>query len=118
MTALADADAVKQILLNLLENAVKYATDAEERAIEVRVAREGDRIVLTVADHGPGVPAAERDRVFADFYRPGEELIRETAGTGIGLALVRRLAESMGGRVDLVETRGGGATFRVFLGSA
>jgi signal transduction histidine kinase len=113
--ALVESDAVKQILLNLLENAVKYAKDAEDRTVMVRLSREGEDVVLSVADHGPGVPPGERDRVFADFYRTGEELTRETSGTGIGLALVRRLAESMGGRVELTETPGGGATFRVML---
>ena len=97
------------------KNAVKYAGGAEDRAIRVLLSREGEDVVLSVADHGPGVPPVERERVFADFYRPGEELTRETAGTGIGLALVRRLAESMGGRVELTETPGGGATFRVAL---
>ena len=111
--ALADADAVKQILLNLLDNARKYAAAAGDRRIEVVVAEEGERILLSVADHGPGVPEAERERIFEDFYRPGEELTRETPGAGIGLALVRRLARSMGARAAVAETPGGGATFRI-----
>ncbi|MHC4472967.1 MAG: sensor histidine kinase [Planctomycetota bacterium] len=118
VVALADSDAVKQILLNLLENGVKYAKGAGDRTLHVRLGREGEHAVLSVADHGPGVPPEERDRVFADFYRPGEELTRETAGTGLGLALVRRLTESMGGKVELTETPGGGATFRILLRSA
>jgi len=112
---LADPDAVKQILLNLLENAVKYATGAEDRTVTVRVAAAGDRTALTVEDHGPGIPPGERDRVFVDFYRTGEELTREASGTGIGLALVRRLAEGMDGRAEARETPGGGATLRVEL---
>ena len=112
---LAEPDAVKQILLNLLENAVKYAAGAEDRTVTVRVVAEGERTVLTVEDHGPGIPPAERDRVFVDFYRTGEELTREAAGTGIGLALVRRLAEGMNGRAEARETPGGGATLRVEL---
>jgi len=113
--ATANSDGVKQILLNLLENAVKYAAGAKEKTIGVVVADAGDRIALSVIDHGPGVPEAERDRIFTDFYRPGEELTRETPGAGLGLALVRRLAESMGGMAEVRETPGGGATFRVTL---
>jgi signal transduction histidine kinase len=113
--ALADRDAVKQILLNLLENAVKYATDAEDREIAVTVRDRGPRVALEVADHGPGVPAAEREKIFTDFYRPGEELTREAPGAGLGLALVRRLAVAMGGETSVHETPGGGATFTVTL---
>jgi signal transduction histidine kinase len=115
---MADADAVKQILLNLLENAVKYAGDAGDRTIALSVEPRGDRCVLSVADHGPGVAAAERDRIFEDFYRPGEELTRVRPGSGIGLALVRRLSEAMGAFADVRDTPGGGATFRVHLRTA
>ena len=115
---LADRDAAKQILLNLVENAVKYASRAGNRAITVRSAPDGAHTLLTVTDHGPGVPDAEKDRIFADFYRSGEELTRETTGVGIGLALVRRLAEAMGGAVSVGDTPGGGATFTVLLRAA
>lgn len=111
--AIADADATKQILLNLLDNAGKYAAGATDRRIRVRVADDRDGVALSVADHGPGVPPAERERIFEDFYRPGEELTRERPGAGLGLALVRRLAASMGARVRVAETPGGGATFVV-----
>ncbi|MEN8151633.1 MAG: HAMP domain-containing sensor histidine kinase [Planctomycetota bacterium] len=113
--AVANADAVKQILLNLLENAVKYAPDATDRTIRVAVRDAADGIDISVIDRGPGVPEEERERIFAEFYRPGEELTREAPGAGLGLALVRRLAESMGGSVEVGDTPGGGATFRVHL---
>jgi len=116
--ALADRDAVKQVLLNLLENAVKYAGGAEDRTLTIRAAEEGVRVALSVEDRGPGVPAAEREAIFEDFYRPGEELTREVPGAGLGLALVRRLADSMGGEVQLRETPGGGATFVLLLRAA
>jgi signal transduction histidine kinase len=112
---LACADAVKQILLNLLENAVKYAGEGGDRRLTIRTAPDGESTALSVIDHGPGVQPEERSRVFEDFYRVGEELTRETSGAGIGLALVRRLVESMGGVVGVEETVGGGATFVVRL---
>ncbi len=115
---LADPDAVKQILLNLLENAVKYARDAEDRRITLSTRADGAHTVLSVADHGPGVPEGERQRIFSDFYRTGEELTRETTGAGIGLALVKRLAEGIGGAVEIRENQGGGAVFRVLLRTA
>ncbi|MCU0725006.1 MAG: HAMP domain-containing histidine kinase [Planctomycetes bacterium] len=116
--ALVDPDAVKQILLNLLENAAKYARPARDPTVTVRVAPEGAFVVLSVIDHGPGIPEPERDMVFLDFYRRGEELTREAPGTGLGLALVRRLAEASGGRAEVRETPGGGATFRVGFAAA
>jgi signal transduction histidine kinase len=115
---LADADAVKQILLNLLDNAVKYAARAKDRRITLSTRPAGSHTVLSVADHGPGVAEEERGRIFADFYRTGEEMTRETTGAGIGLALVKRLTEGMGGTVEVLPNEGGGAVFEVRLRTA
>jgi signal transduction histidine kinase len=96
-----DQQAVEQMVVNLVENAVKYAAVADRR-IDVGVHRRGDDAVITVADHGPGIPAEERERVFARFtrvQRPGDEHI---AGTGLGLALVRELAVAHGGSARVV----------------
>jgi signal transduction histidine kinase len=96
-----DQQAVEQMVVNLVENAVKYAAVADRR-IDVGVHRRGDDAVITVADHGPGIPAEERQRVFARFarvQRPGDEHI---AGTGLGLALVRELAVAHGGSARIV----------------
>ena len=96
-----DQQAVEQMVVNLVENAVKYAAVADRR-IDVGVHRRGDDAVITVADHGPGIPAGERQRVFARFtrvQRPGDEHI---AGTGLGLALVRELAVAHGGSARIV----------------
>ena len=96
-----DQQAVEQMVVNLVENAVKYAAVADRR-IDVGVYRRGDDAVITVADHGPGIPAEERERVFARFtrvQRPGDEHI---AGTGLGLALVRVLAVAHGGSARVV----------------
>ena len=65
-------------------------------------------VFLSVTDHGPGVPADEREKVFAQFYRLGSELRRETQGIGIGLSIVQSIVEAHGGRVWLEEAPGGG----------
>jgi two-component system, OmpR family, phosphate regulon sensor histidine kinase PhoR len=98
-----DRDAFAQIMINLVDNALKYsAAAAPRRVVELGCRRERDgAIVFTVRDHGPGVPRAQMKRIFELFYRPGDALTRETAGTGIGLALVRQLASAMGAQVDV-----------------
>ena len=95
-----EADAVRQILFNLIENALKYSREAGERRIGVRLStgRPG-RVLLEVRDRGPGVHEAHLRQIFEPFFREGRELTRKTRGTGIGLALVRGLVQRMGGEV-------------------
>ncbi|MBI5500816.1 MAG: HAMP domain-containing histidine kinase [Deltaproteobacteria bacterium] len=111
-----DPDAVTQILVNLLDNALKHSRDAAERRVLVRLSGAPDAATLAVRDHGPGVAAGEQKRIFEAFYRVGSELTRETRGTGLGLALVRRLARAHGGDVSVASAPGEGATFTVTLG--
>lgn len=95
-----EADAVRQILFNLIENALKYSREASERRISVSVsAGRIGRVLLEVRDRGPGVQEAHLRQIFEPFYREGRELTRKTSGTGIGLALVRGLVQRMGGEV-------------------
>jgi signal transduction histidine kinase len=96
---------------NLLENARRYAGDG---LIELSVVRKGEHAILDVRDHGPGVAAAERERIFEPFYRPAAT--RETGrGSGLGLALVRDIAGRHGGSVVCLAAEGGGSRFRVDL---
>ncbi|MEO8352191.1 MAG: HAMP domain-containing sensor histidine kinase [Chthoniobacteraceae bacterium] len=109
-----DALAIQQALINLLDNALKFSP--AESAITVRVARpDAEHWSLAVIDQGPGVPAAEQERIFERFYRIGSELCRETQGAGIGLSLVRHIAESHGGRVMVESEPGKGSTFTMVL---
>ena len=103
-----DRDALSQILVNLVDNAVKYGRSATERVVHVRVASADGMVSVSVRDHGPGVPPSELGRVFEPFHRGEDELTRTTQGTGIGLALVRSLSERMGARVSARNATGGG----------
>jgi signal transduction histidine kinase len=111
-----DADAVTQILVNLLDNALKHSRDATERRVTVRLSGAPEAATLSVEDHGSGIPHDEQKRIFEPFYRVGSELTRETRGAGLGLALVRRLARAHGGEVAVSSEPGRGATFTVRLG--
>lgn len=90
-----ERDALLQILFNLIDNAVKYARESEERVVHISCGRRGDAVVVAVRDHGPGVSQEHLPRIFEAFYRGEDELTRTSKGTGIGLALAKRLAEQM-----------------------
>lgn len=111
----ADRDALVSIFVNLVDNALKFSAKAETRTIEIGCrlpAADRREVVFYVRDFGPGVEKSELRRVFKLFYRGEDELTRTTPGTGIGLALVRELAEKMKARVD-VQNKNPGAEFRV-----
>lgn len=108
-----DLTMTEQILLNLLENAARYAPPGSEVALTgARVVRGNgaEGYELKVVDHGPGVPEEERDDVFTEFRSD-----RSEGGSGLGLAIVRALTEAQGGTVRCEETPGGGATFVIHL---
>jgi PAS domain S-box-containing protein len=108
LPVVGDARRVRQILLNLLSNAVKFG---HGHPVEVRAAPAEDGIVVEVADHGPGIPPADLERIFEDFVQLGEPGI----GTGLGLPIARRLAELQGGTLRVDSVPGEGSTFRLFL---
>jgi signal transduction histidine kinase len=113
-----DADCFAQVLINLVDNALKFSAIAERKVVEIASRRESDgRLLITVRDFGPGIPKGQMKKIFELFYRPENELTRETVGTGIGLALVQQLTTAMGGRVD-VRNCEPGAEFRLSFPSA
>ena len=104
--------ALRHILLNLVQNAVKY-TDAADGDIRVETGAEGAELTICVIDAGPGIPAAEQDSIFDVFLRGRSTT--EDGGSGMGLAVAQRLANSIGGRILLNSPEGGGCTFEVRL---
>jgi len=113
LVALADPDAVRRILANLLENAAKYAPGAPPEIV-VRGAGNG-LLALEVADRGPGVPPGLEEKVFERFFRADNATNRRTNGSGIGLSLARGLARAMGGDLTCRPRDGGGAVFVLTL---
>ncbi len=112
-----DHDAVMQIVINLLDNAIKYAKNAAEKTITVRTRCDNGYTIIEVEDHGPGVPRLHRQKVFDEFYRCQDESRRETTGTGLGLALVKKFAQAHNGFVEILTAKPTGAIFRVALGA-
>jgi signal transduction histidine kinase len=100
------------VLRNLIDNAVRHAPPGT--AVEIAAAFEGDRLVLSVADRGPGIPAVLVDTAFEPFRR----LSTDGEGSGLGLAIVRRVLDSLGGRIELLPRPGGGLEARVSTGLA
>ena len=113
-----DREVMVQVLMNLIENSVKFGKSALRREISVRVRPEGDRVVIRVSDTGPGIPRHALKKIFDDFYRVDDALTRTTKGTGIGLALVRRFVEAMGGSVLAANHEGAGCTITLSLPGA
>ncbi len=102
-----DPDALRRVVINLVNNAVRYARTGVQVTVRAQ-ARGGKRVaVLTVVDDGPGIPEAERRRVFDRFYRVQESRSRETGGTGLGLPIVRDIVRNHDGRVQLAAREDG-----------
>jgi signal transduction histidine kinase len=110
-TAWADPVAIERILANLVSNAAKYSP--EGTTVTVVVEDVGDAARVIVSDQGPGIPAEERRRIFARFYRLETPESVRTRGAGIGLAILSDFAERSGARVTVDDAEGGGARFTV-----
>ena len=114
LTVRTNALALEQILFNLVDNACKYAAGASDKRIEPTATAGQGVVSLRVRDHGPGVPAGQLARLFHPFSKSVQEAANSAPGLGLGLALSRRLAESMGGDLRL-ENAAEGAVFTVVL---
>jgi two-component system, OmpR family, sensor kinase len=105
---------IRQVLVNLIENAKRFSSN--KSSIEVGVGQKTeDEVIIEVIDHGEGIPRQLRDKIFERFYRADNSRNRETGGTGLGLAIVKEIVLLHKGRIEVRETPQGGATFRIKL---
>ena len=109
----ADRDALKRALANLLDNAFRHSPPGAP--VRITAARRNGSAVLSVADRGPGLTAEEQEHVFERFWRSDSARSRQSGGVGLGLAIVRRIAESHGGEVGVTSSPGAGSTFELRL---
>jgi len=105
----ADADLLSRAVENLVSNAIKYSPDGTE--VKVRAARDGEGVAIAVTDRGYGIPEADLPRIFEKFYRVPRVEDAGVPGTGLGLALVREIAELHGGSVTVESRVNEGSTF-------
>ncbi|HLL21183.1 MAG TPA: HAMP domain-containing sensor histidine kinase, partial [Kofleriaceae bacterium] len=108
-----DGNAYTLAVLNLIDNAIKYAADGKKIALTLR--RDGDRIVLSVRDWGAGIDPEEHERIFERFYRAKAIRLKPIRGSGIGLALVRHIARAHRGDVEVTSSPENGSTFSIWI---
>jgi two-component system phosphate regulon sensor histidine kinase PhoR len=111
---------MQQALVNLLDNAIKHSPSGSEVTVTLDIPNpkspiQNPKFFLSVSDHGPGIPAAEHEKIFERFYRLGSELRRETPGVGIGLSIVKHIVEAHGGCVRVESEVGKGSRFTIEL---
>jgi signal transduction histidine kinase len=126
-----DGRAIQQALVNLIDNAVKHSPRGEVVTVEIKsgtgvapvsnlptfknMQTAATAVLLSISDHGPGIPREEHEKIFERFYRLGSELRRETQGVGIGLSVVRHIVDAHGGRVTVESAPGQGSRFTIEL---
>jgi signal transduction histidine kinase len=108
-----DREVMIQVLINLIENSIKFGKSAPERKIGIRTIQEPESVKIMVSDSGPGIPRHALKKIFNDFYRVDNSLTRTTRGTGIGLALVKKFIHLMGGTVTASDNDGAGCTITI-----
>jgi two-component system OmpR family sensor kinase len=112
---MAEENKLRQVITNLMGNAVRFTPDNSPIEIGVRADPARGLALLDVIDHGEGIPPQIREKIFQRFWRADSSRNRDTGGSGLGLAIVASIVGSHGGAVDVLETPGGGATFQVSL---
>ena len=101
ITLMMDRDAIMQILMNLVDNSLKFSKNADYKMINIELRLKDTDLYLAVRDYGPGIPQAEMTKVFQEFYRVENEMTRQTSGTGIGLSMVKKLCTLTNMKIEL-----------------
>jgi signal transduction histidine kinase len=110
-----DREVMIQILLNLIENSIKFGRHNPEKRLILSVTQDAEETRICLSDTGPGIPRKALKKIFDDFYRVDNELARTTGGTGIGLALVKKFTHAMGARVTAANNQGAGCTITITM---
>lgn len=107
---------IKQVLINLIDNAIKYTPSGGK--IKIKVEKEGDKVYFSVKDNGMGIPQADQERIFERFYRVDKARSRALGGTGIGLSIVRNIIKQHGSEIQVKSREGAGSEFYFYLKAA
>lgn len=110
-----DENKLRQVVTNLIGNALRFTPEGSPIELVVSVDDAAGMATLSVVDHGEGIPAQLKEKIFDRFFRADSSRTRDTGGSGLGLAIVSSIVANHGGRIDVLDTPGGGATFRVAL---
>ncbi|HYP25783.1 MAG TPA: HAMP domain-containing sensor histidine kinase, partial [Blastocatellia bacterium] len=116
LMAYVNRDAVTQLLMNLLDNAIKYS--GSSRNILVQAGRRDGQIAISVTDYGIGIAREEREKIFDKFYRVSTGLVHDVKGSGLGLSIVKHIIEAHKGKITVESQPGAGSTFTMFFPSA
>ncbi len=112
---MAEENKIRQVITNLMGNALRFTSPDSPVELEVCVDNRNQRAAISVIDHGEGIPPQIREKIFQRFWRADTSRARETGGSGLGLAIVASIVASHNGSVEVLDTPGGGSTFRVWL---
>lgn len=112
---MAEENKIRQVITNLMGNALRFAAPERPIELEVAVDQVNQRASIAVVDHGEGIPPQIREKIFQRFWRADTSRTRTTGGSGLGLAIVASIVATHNGTVEVIETPGGGATFRIWL---
>ena len=115
LTLRADLDRLHQVLVNLVDNAIKYGRTGGHVTLSARIPAQSQQVEIEVADDGPGIPSESLPRVFERFYRVDAARSRDQGGTGLGLSIVKHIVQAHGGEVSAESRPGHGTTFRLTL---
>jgi two-component system phosphate regulon sensor histidine kinase PhoR len=108
-----DRDAIKQVMLNLIDNAVKYASDGKTIDISMEIGEKNCK--LNVSDRGPGIPKDHREQIFEKFHRVDNSLTSQKQGAGLGLSIAKNIVQDLGGSIIYKPRDGGGSSFIIIL---
>jgi two-component system phosphate regulon sensor histidine kinase PhoR len=117
LVVLADSERMRQVVSNLLDNAIKYGREGGKTSVEGSLLPDG-RLEIAVVDDGPGIPRESQERIFERFYRVDKARSREQGGTGLGLAIVKHVVQAHGGEVRVESEPGAGSRFIISLPAA